>query len=158
MFNDKRRKGTARKLPRGVSKIFSGVTAVRSKSPVEDFYCEELPSVYGSPACVYRNDIFMVLAQKRLDTMTLEQFQAYLDHNVVSDPLDNLRSKVSDADLLKFVKSRYIQHPAELKAWSAYIESNLSGEVSKANQEIQSRKAASKPQQENATSAPAAAE
>ena len=158
MFNDERRKGTTRKLPRGVSKIFSGVTAVRVKSPVEKFYCEELPSVYGSPACVYRNDIFMVLAQKRLDTMTLEQFRAYLNHNGVSDPLNNLRSKVSDADLLKFVKSRYIQHPAELKAWSAYIESNLSGEVSKANQEIQSRKAASKPQQENATPAPAAAE
>ena len=158
MFDDKRRTGTTRKLPRGVSKIFSGVTAVRVKSPVENFYCEELPSVYGDPACVYRNDIFMVLAQKRLDTMTLEQFQAYLNHNGVSDPLNNLRSKVSDADLLKFVKSRYIQHPAELKAWSAYIETNLSGEVSKANQEIQSRKAAVKPQQENAQPAPAATE
>lgn len=132
-----RRKYIDRVLPRGCCRLMATVTAVRQKTPVDDFYCEELPSIHSSqPACVYRNDIFMVLAQKRFDSMTQEQFSRYLDHDRSCTQLQSIRSRMSDDQLFSFVKSRYIQHPAELRAWSAYIQTELS---SKAEQYVSSK-------------------
>lgn len=145
-----RRKHIDRVLPRGCCRLMATVTAVRQKTPVDDFYCEELPSVHSvQPACVYRNDIFMVLAQKRLDSMTQEQFSRYLDHDRSCTQLQSMRSRMSDDQLFSFVKSRYIQHPAELRAWSAYIQTELSSRV-----EEYVRSKTSSPEPENA-SAPA---
>ena len=39
--------------------------------------------------------------------------------------LDELRKQCSDADLLSTLKSRHLQSPAELLAWSRYMSSNL---------------------------------
>lgn len=103
------------------------VTNVRVASPIEKLTIERLPSVHGKTKEVkYRNDVYLLFNQKRLDKMTLQAFSEYLDSmpTTSNDGLSELRSKVSDADLLKFVKSRYIQSRSELLAWSQYITAN----------------------------------
>lgn len=115
---------------RGCCSLMAGLTSVRVPSPVEDFYREEVSTPLGSvPAVTYRNDIYMILNQKRLDSMTLAQFSDYLDHDRSASSLAEFRSKLSDEQLHQFVKSRYIQHPSELKAWAAYIDAELGKEV-----------------------------
>ena len=135
MFRKRRLQPTDRKMARGVCNLMASVTAVRVKSPVEDFYCDKVPCVHSKDdACVYRNDIFMVLNQKRLDSMTLAQFSDWLDHDRSASSLSEVRKNMTDSQLLQFVKSRYIQHPAELQSWMSYLQTNYESEVAKFNE------------------------
>lgn len=95
----------------------------RTPCCMDDFYTEEFESVTGSPA--YRNttDVSLLFNQQRLDRMTLENFSAYLDKIPTASfsPLAAVRQKMSDKELLQFVKSRYIQSKSELMAYAAYL-------------------------------------
>lgn len=131
-----RRQFAERTLPKACSKCMAYVTAIRDKSPVEDFYRDEHDVPIGkSKAVTYRNDIYMVLNQKRLSAMTLSQFQDHLNLNKSDTVLQQLRSKMTDQQLLQFTKSRYIQSIGELRAWSDYLEAEFGAEV----QRIQSQ-------------------
>lgn len=132
MFQGRLLKPHDRKLPCGVCSLMASLTAVRVPSPVEDFYREEVETPIGTcKAVTYRNDIYLVLNQNRLDSMSLAQFSDYLDHDRSASQLSEIRAKMSDEQLHQFVKSRYIQHPSELKAWSAYLDANFAAEVQK---------------------------
>ena len=68
------------------------------------------------------SDIYMLFNQKRLDKLTS---QALIQHFELMSQRDSslasLRSKLTDDQLVRFVKSRYIQSPGELLAWSNYL-------------------------------------
>lgn len=65
----------------------------------------------------------MLLNQNRLDRLSNEAIiQAISKSAQSSDALATLRSKCTDEQLISLVKSRYIQSPSELLAWSNHIE------------------------------------
>lgn len=73
------------------------------------------------------NDIYLLLNQNRLSALGEDNVKKILDsigsqNSVVSE----LRKKISDSDLLSFCKSRYIQTPCELRAWSNYLNTEMS--------------------------------
>lgn len=90
---------------------------------MDEFYREEIESVTGV-AC-YRNttDVSLLFNQQRLDRMSLENFSSYLDKisSSSASPLTSIRQKMSDSQLLQFVKSRYIQSKSELMAYTSYL-------------------------------------
>lgn len=120
---NKVRKFNSEKFELGVM----ATTNVRVPTSFEAVTIDRIPSVYGNTDVVkYRSDIYLLLNQKRLDRMSLQAFSDYLNSMPQSsnDGLSQLRSKVGDADLLKYVKSRYIQSRSELIAWSQYLTAN----------------------------------
>lgn len=70
------------------------------------------------------SDIYMLFNQQRLDRMTRESLIQHFETMSVRDSgLAALRSKLTDDQLISIVKSRYIQQPSELLAWSNYLNS-----------------------------------
>lgn len=103
------------------------VSNVREVTPMDSLLVSSCTTPHGKDKSVkYVNDVYLLLNQKRLDKMSLDVFSAYLDSIQdisLGDGLSSIRSNLSDADLLKFVKSRYIQSRSELLAWSQYLTS-----------------------------------
>lgn len=95
----------------------------RQTTPVDEFYRQKVVTSSGDDAVRVTSDIYMLLNQDRLDRMTAENFQRYIEKASSHDSsLASLRSKLSDNDLFKFVKSRFIQSRSELLAWSHYLD------------------------------------
>lgn len=119
----------------------------RTPCCMDEFYQEEIESVTGT-SC-YRNitDVSLLFNQQRLDRMTLENFSNYLDKMAAApvSPLNSIRQKMSDSQLLQFVKSRYIQSKSELMAYTAYL-------MSESDQMRESLKAAPDPAPDSAPS------
>lgn len=101
------------------------ISSLRSPSSIDSLLISERTCLDGSKSVKFNKDIYFLFNQHRLDRMSLQAFTNYLDSmpQSTNSGLSNLRSKVSDADLHKFVKSRYIQSQSELLAWSSYITS-----------------------------------
>lgn len=130
----------SKKLGRGTCDMMRKVTCLRAPSPVETFYKQEIPCPNGTcDAVAYRTDIYMLFNQQRLDRMSLSQLSDWLDNQTPTSGLAELRSKMSDAQLHSFIKSRYIQSPSELMAWSEYIQSEFSKECQNAVVEQQNQ-------------------
>lgn len=108
-----------------VHKKVDRLTAVREKNPVENFYIQKHKSKFGSCESVsIVDDVYMLFNQQRLDRMTNAALSQWLQNTSCTDPqLAELRSKMTDAQLGSFIKSRYIQSRSELLAWSGYLES-----------------------------------
>lgn len=92
----------------------------RSVLPYEDLYVRD----NGNGSVTILSDVDLLFNQQRLDKMNrtalLDQLQGA---QYTQDPvLSELRNKVPDEYILKFVKSRYIQSPSELRNWAAYLE------------------------------------
>lgn len=78
------------------------------------------------------NDIYLLLNQNRLSALGEDNVKKILDSiGSQSSALSELREKISDSDLLSFCKSRYIQTPSELRAWSNYLNTEMSDLVQK---------------------------
>lgn len=93
-------------------------------SPVNEFCVEKL-EVNGVETIILTSDIYMLFNQQRLDKMTKDRLLAYFENLSVNEPkMCELRSKLSDEQLCSFVKSRFIQSPSELMAWSQYLMSS----------------------------------
>lgn len=93
-------------------------------SPVNEF-CFERLEVNGNEVVTLTSDIYMLFNQQRLDRMSKDRLLAYFESLSVTDPkMGELRSKLSDDQLCSFVKSRFIQSPSELMAWSQYLMSS----------------------------------
>lgn len=122
----------SQKLERDESKLMFSVTNLRQPSLVEDFYKQSFAAPHGScDAVAFRTDVYMLFNQDRLDRMTQSQLSTWLDNQAPTDGLISLRNQLSDSQLHQFIKSRYIQSPSELKAWSAYLDSEYGSELSK---------------------------
>ena len=94
------------------------------QSPVNEFCVEKL-EVNGVETIILTSDIHMLFNQQRLDKMTKDRLLAYFENLSVNEPkMRELRSKLSDDQLCSFVKSRFVQSPSELMAWSQYLMSS----------------------------------
>lgn len=106
-------------------------------SPVNEF-CFERLEVNGNEVVTLTSDIFMLFNQQRLDRMSKDRLLAYFENLSVIDPkMSELRSKLSDDQLCSFVKSRFIQSPSELMAWSQYLMSSQDEMIAAAAAETQ---------------------
>lgn len=93
-------------------------------SPVFEFCLERLDK-NGTEVVTLTSDIYMLFNQQRLDRMSKDRLLAYFKDLSVNEPkMRELRSKLSDDQLCSFVKSRFIQSPSELMAWSQYLMSS----------------------------------
>lgn len=96
----------------------------RESSPVDQFMFQEL-ELDGKPSVRLTSDIYMLFNQQRLDRMSRESLLSYFDSIQVREPkFTEIRSKLGDEQLMSFVKSRFIQSPSELMAWSQYLMSS----------------------------------
>lgn len=94
------------------------------KTPVNDFMFQEI-EVSGKKTLRVTSDIYMLFNQQRLDRMSKERLISYFESLSVNEPkMRELRSKLTDDQLCSFVKSRFIQSPSELMAWSQYLMSS----------------------------------
>lgn len=111
-------------------------------SPVNEF-CFERLEVNGEEVVTLTSDIYMLFNQQRLDRMSKERLVAYFENLSVSEPkMRELRSKLSDEQLCSFVKSRFIQSPSELMAWSQYLMSSQDEMIAAASAEQQTEQSA----------------
>lgn len=93
-------------------------------SPVNEF-CFDRLDVNGKEVVILTSDICMLFNQQRLDRMSKDRLLSYFENLSVNEPkMRELRSKLSDDQLCSFVKSRFIQSPSELMAWSQYLMSS----------------------------------
>lgn len=96
-------------------------------SPVDEFYRETQFTDDGKEAVRFPNPLFLLFNQQRLNklgTMGIEAWLAQFD-NKKNSPLEELRKKCSDSDLATMIKSRHLQSPAEILAWSRYMYDNM---------------------------------
>lgn len=121
-------------------------------SPVNEF-CFERLEVNGNEVVTLTSDIYMLFNQQRLDRMSKDRLLAYFENLSVTDPkMSELRSKLSDDQLCSFVKSRFIQSPSELMAWSQYLMSSQDEMIAAAAAEKQAEQ--STPYEVNPTEEP----
>lgn len=111
-------------------------------SPVNEFCCDRL-DVNGKEVVTLTSDICMLFNQQRLDRMSKDRLLSYFENLSVNEPkMRELRSKLSDDQLCSFVKSRFIQSPSELMAWSQYLMSSQDEMIAAAASEQQTEQSA----------------
>ena len=114
-------------------------TVVRTKSPVESLFLEKIQ--IGKNNFVYHrgNDVALLFNQIRLEKSlgidTINHWIMSLQGSDRSD-LERLRSKLTDEQLLSFVKSRHLQSPSELLLWSEYLENLTDEQISSYKAEL----------------------
>lgn len=111
-------------------------------SPVNEF-CFDRLDVNGKEVVTLTSDICMLFNQQRLDRMSKDRLLSYFENLSVNEPkMRELRSKLSDDQLCSFVKSRFIQSPSELMAWSQYLMSSQDEMIASAAVEKQTEQPA----------------
>lgn len=137
-FSRKVEERRASYTPSLTSTLYNGLTEFRVPSPIEDMNFVELPCVHSScPAVHYRNDVYALFHMQDLTRMDLSRLSQFLDNAGKSaSALSSVRSKMSDAQLRQFIKSRYIQSPSELLRWTAWLDDNYKLEVERINKEL----------------------
>lgn len=112
----------------------------RQESPVDQFLLEEREFDGVKGVCL-TSDICMLFNQQRLDRLSRESLLSHFESMSVNEPkFGDLRAKLGDDQLISFVKSRFIQSPSELMAWSQYLMSSsdaVVAELAAAEQQIQ---------------------
>ncbi len=100
-------------------------TNIVQRSPVDVVRYDVIEHSDGAKCVVSFNDIALLFNQERLSNLGTDGVKNFLDNlQKRSGSLANLRKKCSDKDLLALCKSRYIQTPSELLAWSNYLDAN----------------------------------
>lgn len=104
-------------------------------SAVSEFRIKSLPNGMVK----FESDISLLLNQQRmLDTLGLDTFKEWLSYFKASTEQTGVdTSKYTDEQLMHFIKSRYIQAPSELKAWSDYLNSCADEVISEYNAEME---------------------
>lgn len=111
-------------------------------SPVNEFCFERLDK-NGTEVVTLTSDIYMLFNQQRLDRMSKDRLLAYFENLSVNEPkMLELRSKLTDDQLCSFVKSRFIQSPSELMAWSQYLMNSQDEMIAAAAAEQQTEQSA----------------
>ena len=108
-----------------VHKVQYKTDICREQSPLESYYIQENLSPHSEHKSIaIVDDVYMLFNQQRLDRMTGAALSDWLARtSQSSSQLSSLRSRMTDAQLGSFIKSRYIQSHSELLAWSSYLES-----------------------------------
>ena len=104
------------------------VAVLKLDSIMAQFQSVDCTYYDGDEKCVaksYVDDIYMLFNQQRLLSCGNDTIQAWLNTlQPRSDALSELRKKCTDEQLIQICKSRYIQSPSELLAWSEYLNAN----------------------------------
>ena len=116
-------------IPKGVIELER--SEFYAPSPIKDFSRVPVSPPHGEcDSFTYTTDVVMLFNQKRLDRMTRESLISHFDKmSESSSNFASLRSKLSDDQLCSIVKSRYIQSPSELMAYSSYLVSAYGEEL-----------------------------
>lgn len=95
-----------------------------SFSPIED-----LKQVVGKDGIITMvTDQFLLLNAERLkEVLGEDTYRAYISSlaGTAPSPMSQLRSKMSDDDLLDTVKSRYLQSPSEMRSYIQGLDDRL---------------------------------
>lgn len=125
MFSNKRRLTSYSRVPRlrGCGLVDFNRSEFYQPSMIDDFlFVKDNPPYSDGESITITSDITMLFNQERLDRMTNEALIQHFDSMSVRSPkFADIRSKISDDQLCSIVKSRYIQSPSELMAYSAYL-------------------------------------
>lgn len=85
------------------------------------FVVSKSPGSSSDSVCI-TSDVSMLLNQKRLDSLSEKALlQHFSEMGQSNSSFADVRSKLGDDDLIKFVKSRFIQSPSELMSYSNYL-------------------------------------
>lgn len=123
--------------PNNVNSAVLSVSEFVEPSPLHNFMFQDI-MCNGEKSIRLTSDIYMLFNQRRLDKLTRIQLVEYFDSLSVSEPkMSELRKKMTDDQLCSFVKSRFIQTPSELMAWSQYLMSSQDAMISAAAVEVQ---------------------
>lgn len=107
--------------PNNLNSAVMRTTEFLQPSPLDEFMFQEV-EFDGQKSVTLTSDIYMLFNQQRLDKLSREHLIDYFNNLSVQQPkFSELRSKLTDNQLISFVKSRFIQSPSELMAWSNYL-------------------------------------
>ena len=125
----KRRNLTPKQNSENIKFVFNGFNSVifRESSPVDEFYFEKCqPTDDCTESVSVVDPIIILFNQQRIENMGSHAAQSFLDSLAQkSDALSELRSKCSDEQLFSMIKSRHLQSPSEILAWSRYINQHV---------------------------------
>lgn len=94
------------------------------ESPLDAFIREEV-IIDDVTSVTLTSDITMLFNQERLDKLSqIALVQKFDSMSKATDALNQVRSKMTDEQLVQFIKSRYIQSPSELISWTNYLAAN----------------------------------
>ena len=135
----------------------SKFSEARDKSIIEGLNVIEVSD--GNSVRGYRivSDISLIFDQKRLNSLSPDSVRSWLNtlQGGTSEPS---LSGLSDNQLMMFIKSRHIQSPSDLKAWSDHlisIGSDLHADADSVLSEIEEQRIAAKAAQTVSSSASA---
>lgn len=101
----------------------------REVSTVDTFYKIKGVSSDDGKDCVSIVDpIFLLFDDKRLKRLGSDSAANFIDsliENFRGNHLIELRKQCSDDDLLATIKSRHLQRPSEILAWTRYMSNNM---------------------------------
>lgn len=88
-------------------------------TPVDEFLFETVINPGFDDSFTLTSDVSMLFNQKRLDRCSKDSLLQYFNTlSRTNSSFSQLRSKLNDDQLISIVKSRYIQSPSELLAYS----------------------------------------
>lgn len=132
-------------VPQLILNDFDSVNQVRITPNIVDNLCVESHTDANGKvqAIFYNNDVSLLFNQQRLEqVLGRDGITKFFDRlSQQSSSLSELRSKISDSDLVELCKSRYLQAPSEILAWSQYLNNNYAELLS----EIRDRTSSSSP-------------
>ena len=100
------------------------ISAFYQPSPIDSMLIHEVDNGDGTVSHRLTSDIYMLFNQKRLDRLSRESLLNHFQQMAETAPsFAALKTKLSDDDLISVVKSRFIQSPSELLAYSRYLNS-----------------------------------
>lgn len=103
-----------------------GVEAMETRQPsLVDAFTHEIreDAQTGVDTYTYHHPLYMLFNQQRLDRLGEGAIQMWLKQldAAGNSSREQLKSKISDSDLLKTIKPRNIQCPADLEKWIAVL-------------------------------------
>lgn len=107
------------------------ITQFRQPSLIDSFLCQKHQNAAdGVESVRMTSDIYMLFNSQRLDRMSRDAVLNYFNDLSVKDPsMTALKKRMTDDQLISLVKSRYIQQPSELLAWSRYLNTLADAEL-----------------------------
>lgn len=123
----------------------AGVTVSKffERGVLDSFRCKKVKCTQtAEPVTFIHDDVSLLLEFEKKKTLSPESLSSIVESMNVSgnsSQLDSLRSKLSDEQLVAFVKSRHIQSASEMLAWCRYLNNMAENEFSKFADDLNSR-------------------
>lgn len=92
----------------------------REASVVDEFYFEKhIDADSGAEVVSVSNPLYVLFNQERLEQLSPMAIQKWIDqmNHAGNSELKKIKEKLTDDQLVDLVRSRYIQHPADLQAY-----------------------------------------